>query len=407
MPRHPLSNSDSPGSRFGSVFDVCSGFLAGKSFVGFAVWVFAGIGLAGCDSPEPIRQYEIPRNMPAAMKPSDDRMLAAMVPHGEATWFFKVLGPVDAVDSVAERFREFVESTEFEEGEPVLDELPEGWRMGADKPMRFASIDIATENKQLDLSVSRLARQQDWDEEVSLNVNRWRGQVGLEPSGEKWAGAEPMEVPAADGEAVWVDLVGRSSAGPASMSPPFASGGRPMPGSPIAGGSPAASGGVTPGARPTAPGRSAAGEASPPAASASSGLSFDRPDGWRAGRKGGMRLEAFEIGPEESPAELTVIAAGGDLRGNVARWLGQIRPGGVPDEVVDEAMDAAESVKVDGRPGRRFVLTADPAESGTAIDATIVPLEGGRSLFIKMTGPYEIVSQEGERVRSFLESLKL
>src|SRR6056297_1463250 len=164
--------------------------------------------------------------------------------------------------------------------------------------MRFASVDIATENKQLDLSVSRLARQEDWDEEVSLNVNRWRGQVGLEPSREKWAGAEPMEVPAADGEAVWVDLVGRSSAGSASMSAPFASGGSPMMGSPVAGGTPAATGGVTPG-RSSATGPSAppgAGETSSPvpAASASSGLGFDRPEGWREGRRGGMRMEAFE-----------------------------------------------------------------------------------------------------------------
>ena len=378
------------------------------------MWLFVAIGLAGCDSPEPIREYEIPRNRPAAMKPSDDRMLAAMVPHGEQTWFFKVMGPVDAVDVVAGPFREFVESIEFEGGEPILDELPKGWRTGADKPMRFASIDIATENKQLDLSVSRLARQEDWDEEVSLNVNRWRGQVGLEPSREKWAGAESMEVPAADGEAVWVDLVGRSSAGSSPMSAPFASGGSPMMGSPIAGGAPAATGGVTPGrsssTSPNAPpGRNADAASSPvPAASsASSGLSFDRPDGWRAGRKGGMRMEAFEVGPEESPAEVTVIAAGGDLRGNVARWLGQIRSGSVAEEVVDDTMEAAESVKVDGRPGRRFVLTAEPAESGRAIDATIVPLAGGRSLFIKMTGPYEIVSQEGERMRSFLESLKL
>lgn len=120
-----------------------------------------------------------------------------------------------------------------------------------------------------------------------------------------------------------------------------------------------------------------------------------------------MRLAAFDVGPEDAPAEVTVISAGGDLRGNVARWLGQIRSGQVPDEVVDEALSAAEPVEVDGRPGQRFILTADPAESGTAIDATIVPLEGGVSLFIKMTGPFEIVSQESEPMHSFLKSLKL
>ena len=120
-----------------------------------------------------------------------------------------------------------------------------------------------------------------------------------------------------------------------------------------------------------------------------------------------MRLAAFDVGPEDAPAELTVIPAGGDLRGNVARWLGQIWGGEVPSAVVDQAMADAQQVKVDGRAAQRFFLTGEDRNKGDAIDATVVPLENGLSLFIKMTGPSETVSQQADAIASFLNSLKL
>jgi hypothetical protein len=120
-----------------------------------------------------------------------------------------------------------------------------------------------------------------------------------------------------------------------------------------------------------------------------------------------MRMAAFSIGPEDSPAELTVIPAGGDLRGNVARWLGQVREGDVPDEVVDQALADAQDVDVDGRTGQRFLLTGEDANSGTVIDATIVPIDENTSLFVKMTGPAETVTKESDAIASFLQSLEL
>jgi hypothetical protein len=120
-----------------------------------------------------------------------------------------------------------------------------------------------------------------------------------------------------------------------------------------------------------------------------------------------MRLAAFDVGPEDSPAELTVIPAGGDLRGNVARWLGQVRQGNVPEEVVDQALSDAKTVDVDGRPAQRFLLTGDDAATGTAIDATIVPMDGGMSVFVKMTGPAKTVTEQSDAIASFLQSLKI
>jgi hypothetical protein len=119
-----------------------------------------------------------------------------------------------------------------------------------------------------------------------------------------------------------------------------------------------------------------------------------------------MRLAAFNMGPAEAAAELTVIQASGGLRENVQRWLGQVRPGGVPDDVLDQALADAEKVDVDGRAAQRFLLTDGGTGDGAAIDVTIVPLEGGSSLFVKMQGPAATVSEQAEQISSFLQSLK-
>ncbi len=350
-----------------------------------AVVIIGSTAMVGCERAEPIVTYSIPTEVPEQLKLGEDRMLATMVPHGDDVWFFKVTGPKAAIDTVESSFRQFVRGIEFNDsGEPVLDQLPDTWRRGGEKPMRFASIDVDTPDKQLDISISKLSRQPDWDQQVQMNVNRWRGQLGLSPSDERWGGGEEFEVTTLDTSGVWVDLIGSPAEAAAPMTPPFA--GQPRVASDLDGG-----GG---GGEPATP-------------EPDSRLKFQRPEGWRDGRMTSMRMAAFSVGPEDSPAELTVIPAGGDLRGNVARWLGQVREGEVSDEVVDKALSDAQVVEVDGRPGQRFLLAAEDAETGTAIDATIVPIDDGISLFVKMTGPAKVVTEQSDAIASFLESLEL
>ena len=354
------------------------------------LFAIAALVLPGCDEPEDIIKYKIPTKVPEQLQPGNERMLAVMVPRDDKVWFFKVMGPEKAVDQIDERFREFVTDVEFDAaGEPELTELPEDWRRGADKPMRFASIDINTPGKQLDLSVSNLSKPPGldvagWDDYVVQNVNRWRGQVGLKPSEEKWSGGEPIDIAAADGASVWVDLVGKPGqgssmpGGPMSMQAPFAGGGA-----------------MPPMAAPSAP----------PAAAPSSQIDFDTPEGWRKKRAGGMRLVSIDVGPEESPAEVTMIAAGGDLRSNVARWMGQVA-GNQPDQAaLDAMMDSAEEIEVSGRQANRFIIEGRDSDADISIDATIVPLDGNRSMFIKMTGPPKVVAEESDSMRTFLQSL--
>ena len=318
---------------------------------------------------------------PSTTSVSDERLLAAMVPLGSNIWFFKVKGAKDSVALVTKTLRAFVEGIQFEQSAPNLSTLPQNWSRGAGGPFRYATLDVVTPVGKLDISISKLVRQQDkaWAEQVDMNVNRWRGQMGLPPSTDKWAGAQPLNVATADEGSIWVDLSGEVGGGTDELptaAPPVAS---------------QANVGAGPSKKNNA-------------------VDYDRPEGWRDGRLSSMRLAAFNVGPEDNSAEITVITAGGDLRGNVARWLGQVRKGTVVDEVVDQALENANDVTVAGKPGKRFILKGDEdAAPKMAIDATIVPLgsEGATSLFVKMFGPAETVENQADAIASFLKSLKL
>ncbi|MEO9592366.1 hypothetical protein [Rhodopirellula bahusiensis] len=388
--------------------------------------------LAGCSQEAPIVTYQVPTKMRAVLAAEDTRTIAAILPQKDQAWFFKIMGRESAVDSIDDTFREFVENVEFEDGKPNLDSVPADWRKGADRTMRFASYDINTPVQQLDLSVSQLSRMDDWSDFVVMNVNRWRKQVGLSESQKEWAAAETMTWSGADSEefadvpAIWVDVTGSvSDAGPPMMAggAPFAS----MAGGPMTGGAsnaaPAsdphaglprdaqeaieqakASGASMPAAKEKAFPKESASDNAPKSDPA---LDFDRPEGWRDGRMSMMRMAAFNAGPEEASAEITVISAGGDLRGNVARWMGQV-DGGQPDDAdVDQALESAEKLTVAGRDAQRFILhPKDKDSQATSIDATIVPLENDFSLFIKMVGPADVIADQDEAMRSFLKSLK-
>ena len=356
--------------------------------IGFVCCLAALSATLGCSEPEPITQYTIDTRVPPQLI-SQDRMLGAMVPHGDNVWFFKIVGPEKAIQTVAADVRKFVQAVRFRDGQPVLDHQPDAWRQApVAGPMRFATIVIPTEHHQLELAVSSLSRSTPWDEQVTLNVNRWRGQLGLEESQTRWAGGESLDVAAADEEgAVWVDLTGDFGGGPSAA---------PMMGGPMAGG---------PMAAPFAQGGLADAAAAPAAAStASSPLAYETPEGWREGRSGGMRLAAFFAGADDA-AEITVIAAGGDLRSNVARWLGQLHGEKVAEEVVDAAMADAQEVTVGQKSGQRFIM-AGKGENPQAMDITVIPQDNGMSLFVKMTGPATVVRQQNEAMTEFLASLE-
>lgn len=344
--------------------------------------------LGGCEDPAAIETYVISTKVPAEFLPKKQRMLGAMFPKGDKVWFFKVMGPEAAVSMIVDPFRSFVETIPFSDEGPLLSALPDGWRRAADKPMRFASISVETPEKQLDISISSLSLQEDWDQQVLANVNRWRGQLAIENSSEPLAGGEIFSVESSDGTGVWVDLTGEPSDAAASMAPPFASGTQRTP--------------ATTGSQ-SLPGNAVTSVAK----NDDPRVQYSRPDGWRDGRASSMRLASFSVGPSDAEAEITIIVAGGDVRGNVARWMGQVMGSEVADEAVNQTIESAEQIQVDGRDAQRFYLVNEADSDSKAIDGTIVTLGPEQSVFIKMTGPSRTVESQRKQVSDFITSLSL
>lgn len=149
---------------------------------------------------------------PIAPDGSKPRILGGIFPAGDETWFFKMIGPDALVESQREAFKQFLQSVHLAEGAtatapapapmsantggnntnaptpppiepaqgaPLQYTLPPGWQEKPLSPMRLASFKVVSPNgKEADVSIVSLPGMAGGD---LANVNRWRGQVQLEP----------------------------------------------------------------------------------------------------------------------------------------------------------------------------------------------------------------------------------
>jgi hypothetical protein len=142
-----------------------------------------------------------------------DRLLGAIVPHGAQTWYFKMIGPLEAVASQGAAFRGLIESLRFEnEQAPPRWTLPESWREKAKSGERVATLAVDVAGKTLEVSVIPLAT---GPSPASLldNVNRWRGQMRLPPITADQLPNETTTLDLPGGPATLVNLVGHAQSG--------------------------------------------------------------------------------------------------------------------------------------------------------------------------------------------------
>jgi hypothetical protein len=168
----------------------------------------------------------------------------------------------------------------------------------------------------------------------------------------------------------------------------------------------------------TAPdGASAASGAGPSSGRESAGglrLRYDVPDGWTDRGAGGLRLATLVIGEPAGADEVTVIPAAGTLASNVARWQGQLEPDQEPavaESVAREAIDAADTIDVNGVPATVVLLLDEaartaPEADGQAILAAMIPLDDTASLFVKFKGAAAVARRERERFGEFVTSIR-
>ena len=332
---------------------------------------------AGCQSDE-ITSYTVPREARSgqgAAKGEKIRLLAAVVPHGDRTWFLKLVGPEADVSAQQPAFDRFIQSVNFPDKapKPIAWTVPEGWRHEPGNGQRYATLYIEAQPKALELTVVDLGREAG---SLKANLDRWRGQIGLPPVPEEEISKLTKEVDIHGVKATLVDMTGTSTGKTGGM-PPFAGKRAPF----LEGQRDAA-------ARP--------------------GLKYQAPPGWKEDPSPrSPRIASFEVKEAEQRAEVTVTVFPGDvggLRQNVVRWRSQV---GLPEASDEEMLKDVKKIEAAGSSGD-YLDVAGPGAGGqqaTRMLAVSLPRDD-QTWFFKMTGPVELVGKQKAAFEAFVKSVK-
>lgn len=329
------------------------------------------LALAGCQNDE-IRHYQVPRVENLEAEPATSgksvRLLGAILPHGEKTWFFKLMGDADAVKEHKEEFEKFVQSVQFtSQPEPPLEwKVPEGWRREAGSDMRYATFRLGPKDASLELTVIPLGKEA---ASVLANVNRWRDQVSLKPISETELNKIVMPFKADGTEGTLVDLTGSEKKG---KKPPFADmGGFPR---------------KAPAAAPK--------------------LTYRTPEGWQEQpSSGSMRVAAFLVKEGGQKAEMTVILLPGEAGGllsNVNRWRDQIKLAPIKE---DQLRQDLRKIDVAGSLAPFLTLLGPDGPQRQAI-LVAMAARGEQTWFFKLMGPADLVLKQQPAFESFLASVR-
>jgi hypothetical protein len=195
------------------------------------VLALAAFVITGCQESAQIRSYPVPKERKqelakaaptAAPGEPTDRMLAAILPSAGQAWFFKVVGPIAAVDQHEKELDDFFTAIRVgDDGKPNW-QLPAGWKeTPGGNAMRLATIVVPADKKPLEITVNALP----WSgtsEDLLANVNRWRGQLQLPAIAAPQVTEFTRDAKAGEQQMTIVDLRGRYAG---SGMPPFASAG--------------------------------------------------------------------------------------------------------------------------------------------------------------------------------------
>ena len=386
-------------------------------------WLLCWLSLAvvcGCQRGEQITRYTVKKLPPTEKRtalprheqpdadaadagPLDrDRMLAALVPRGQMAWFFKFVGPRDAVGEQMENFLALIESLKFANDEsPPVWMLPDGWTVENGNGIRYATLKVESGGEVLECSVIPLpAEEPTADEYVLANVNRWCGEMGLKGktreevfAAEQPRQAEVMQFEAAGVKVTLVNLVGRmkkKSMGGAPFAP-FAQGRRPI-----------GESGAVPPAR-TKDSAATKGIRATSSGAAKNLPNWTLPNGWQPVSLGQFQLAAFAARDGDRTVTATVSVAEGELLANVNRWRRQLQLGEWSD---DDLSKHAKKLLVDDIESTYVVLVGDDMQGNPACTLGVIVPRGGQSWFFQLTGDVELGQREKPNFEKFVQSVK-
>jgi hypothetical protein len=336
-------------------------------------FVLAAVTFAGCQNQDEIRRYQVPRAA-APNEKTPARLLAAMLPHQEQMWFFKMIGPEEAVGLHKAEFERFVSSVRFtgKADAPLTWAVPEGWREEQQEInpknlaglRRFATFRVGPDDSAPEVTVLPLPRLAEAGS-VLANVNRWRGQLGQPPVTEAELGKVTTELKVGDAVATMVDI--------------------------------------------TAPGTGDRRDAAPVAKGGAEGdapVNYKTPQGWKRHPAGQFAVLAFEVNAGGKTAQVTASllpGTGGGLAANVNRWRKQLD---LPPAGEEQVRKDLREIAVAGAKAP-YVDLLGPEAGGQRKEILGVVVErGGQTWFFKMTGPAELVTRQKPAFEEFVRSVQ-
>ncbi len=298
--------------------------------------------------------------------------------------------------------------------------LPAGWTELPGSGMRFATIVVEQGEKPLEIRVTPLSLMA---KDPLENVNRWRGQIGLNPIGQDELGSvmtsivvdgHPTEIvnmkgPAVDGappqqvlaaimtgeSQVWFFLLMEEASRVSRHAADFEAFVRGVRFPASAAGDMAAA---------TGSDMSGSGMTMPPAAGGET-MIWKAPAGWvQDAEASGPRVATFHLA--DPAGEVAITRFPGDVGGllaNINRWRNQL--GLSP--VSDPAEQPSEAIQVAGTAARLFDLSGAGKESDRQRMYVVFLTRSDMSWFIKMTGPHALLGANEKAFREFLGTIQL
>lgn len=339
----------------------------------------AGLLALGCQQDE-IRHYQAPKSeavMPEAGHTGAHnpvRLLAAILHHGDRTWFFKMTGPPPEVAAQQDTFNQFLHSLQFTDkgDKPITWKLPAGWTEGAGTEMRYATLH-AGDKGDVELVVTALPGTAG---SLLDNINRWRDQISLPKISDAELPKVCKEEDVNGMKVTLVDMSGTASGkGPPGM-PPFAGGAMP----------------------PQHP---------PVEAEGNPKFTYTVPVGWREEPGNPVRLASFRVGTPGEDAEVAVTRFPGDVGGvfqNVNRWRSQVGLGPVGEDQLGKDVQHRE---VAGSPAYAVDLSGPGTNGRGATEMLAVAVKrDDQTWFFKMTGPAAVVGKQKAAFEQFVKSVQ-
>ncbi len=325
----------------------------------------------GCDDAPEIRQYRVSKersdlgdlgtNVPAerpASRPVLNQMFVAIASRSDATWFFKLTGPVAAMKETQDQWKQLLTDIDFnEQGEPVW-EATEDWKQGPARQFRFATLLRSTpENGNVELSISSLGPNQN----MLDNVNRWLGQLGKSPIEKEQLKLESMKY--RSGEFKIFDENGMLST--SGMMPS------------------------------TSPAATAIAPSEPE-------LTYEVPEGWKKGKVNSIVKVRLLHGDEPTSPQISVtqlMAAANQWIPNAQRWARQVDM----DTSPEFAEKNSSKVNVDGIEGNKVRLISDDKSKERGLIGIMI-VRGELAWFFKMFGDREEIAPLEGDFDKFVES---